>query len=63
MHCENFSIAKKPEPNNICRKLLLLSRLYNHLQMNDSAYFFLQSVHIIKESILNNQFLFKTFQL
>jgi sensor histidine kinase YesM len=38
---------------------LLLSRLYNRFQINDSAYFYLQQFTALKESILNNQFLFK----
>jgi len=57
---ENFSIAKKAGAKQyMLESYLLLSRLYNHLQMNDSAYFFLQQFTLLKESILNNQFLFK----
>jgi tetratricopeptide (TPR) repeat protein len=38
---------------------LLLSKLYNKLHINDSAYFFLQKYMILKDSIVNNQFRWK----
>ena len=57
---ENFSIAQKANAKHyMLEGYLLLSRLYNHLQINDSAYFFLQQFTSLKDSILNRQFLFK----
>ena len=57
---ENFSIAQKANAKHyMLEGYLLLSRLYNHLQINDSAYFFLQQFTSLKDSILNSQFLFK----
>ncbi len=38
---------------------LLLSKLYNELHINDSAYFFLHQFTSLKDSVVNNQFLWK----
>jgi LytS/YehU family sensor histidine kinase len=38
---------------------LLLSKIYNHIHKNDTAYFFLQKFTALKDSIMNNQFMFR----
>jgi hypothetical protein len=37
----------------------LLSKLYKELPVNDSAYYFLQQYVVLKDSVVNNQFLWK----
>ena len=37
----------------------MLSEVYNRLQKNDSAYFFMQRYTALKDSILNSQFMFR----
>ena len=50
---ENFSMAQKANAKHyMLDGYLLLSRLYNHLQINDSAYFFLQQFTALKDSIV-----------
>ena len=57
---ENFSMAQKANAKHyMLDGYLLLARLYNHLQINDSAYFFMQQFTALKDSIVHNQFLFK----
>jgi len=38
---------------------LLLSKLYSQINLKDSAYFYLQKYTVLKDSIVNNQFLWK----
>jgi tetratricopeptide (TPR) repeat protein len=57
---ESSSIAQKARAKQyMLEGYLLLSKLYNHLQINDSAYFFLQQFTALKDPIVNNQFLWK----
>jgi len=57
---ENFSIAQEANAkHNMLDGYLLLARLYNRLQIKDSAYFYLQQFTTLKDSIVNNQFRFK----
>jgi len=37
----------------------MLSRLYSNLKKNDSAYFFLQQYTLLKDSLMNNRFLWR----
>lgn len=57
---ESFSIAQQANVKQYMKEgYLLLSQVYNHLQKNDSAYFFMQRYTALKDSILNNQFMFR----
>ena len=57
---ETYSIAKNSGAKQFTLEgAMLLSRLYNQLHRNDSAYFFLREFTGLKDSIVNNQFLFK----
>jgi Histidine kinase/Tetratricopeptide repeat len=57
---QSFSIAEKAGAKQyMLEGYLLLSKIYNRLQINDSAYFFLQKFTALKESVVNNQFMFK----
>lgn len=57
---ETYSIAKNSGAKQFTLEgAMLLSRLYNQLHRNDSAYFFLQEFTELKDSIVNNQFLWK----
>ncbi|HEX3166051.1 MAG TPA: histidine kinase [Chitinophagaceae bacterium] len=57
---ETFSIAKQARATQyILEGYLLLSKLYNQLHINDSAYFFLQQFTALKDSVVHKQFLFQ----
>ena len=57
---ETYSIAKQAGAKQfILEGYLLLSKLYKHLNRNDSAYYFLQKFTALKDSIVNSQFLWK----
>ncbi|HEY5407403.1 MAG TPA: histidine kinase [Ginsengibacter sp.] len=57
---ETYSTAKQSGAKQfILEGNLLLSNLYQKLHINDSAYFFLQQFTALKDSMVNNQFLFR----
>lgn len=57
---ETYSIAKQSGAKQfVLEGNLVLSKVYSALHINDSAYFFLQQFTTLKDSIINNQFLFK----
>ncbi len=57
---EGFLIAKNAnEKPYMAQAYLLLSKIYNHLQKNDSAYFFMQQYISLKDSVTNKQFLWR----
>ena len=57
---ECFSIAQKANAKQYMKEgYLLLSKIYNHLQKNDSAYFFIQQYTALQDSIMNKQFMFR----
>ena len=57
---ETYSLAKQAGAKQfILEEYLLLSKLYNKLHKNDSAYYFLQKFTALKDSIVNSRFLWK----
>jgi tetratricopeptide (TPR) repeat protein len=57
---DGLSIAEKADAKPyMIQGYLLLSKIYNQLQKNDSAYFYLQQYTVLKESVLNKQFVFR----
>lgn len=57
---ETSSIATQARAKQfILEGYLVLSKIYSRLQINDSAYFFLQKFTELKDSIVNTQFLWK----
>jgi hypothetical protein len=57
---ESFAIAKKAGAKQyMLESYKLLPVLYNHLSRNDSAYYYTQLYTLLKDSIVNNQFLWK----
>ena len=57
---ESFAIAQRANVKQYMKEgYLVLSEVYNHLKKNDSAYFFMQRYTGLKDSILNDQFMFR----
>jgi tetratricopeptide (TPR) repeat protein len=57
---EGLSIAKNASVKQfMIEGYLLLSKIYNHLHQNDSAYYFMQHYSALKDSLMNNQFVFR----
>ena len=57
---ESFSIAQEANVKQYMKEgYLLLSGIYNHMHKNDSAYFFMQKFIALKDSIMNDQFMFR----
>jgi hypothetical protein len=57
---EGFSIAQKASVKPyMIDGYQLLSEINNHLQKNDSAYFFMQRFILLKDSVANEQFLWR----
>ena len=57
---ESFSIAKEANVKQyILEGYLVLSKVYQHLKKYDSAYYLLKQYELLKDSVMNNQFLWR----